>query len=94
MQVDIEEHRVDKQHTKLDGDQQLVTEYPNQTDALDKSKSLVNDAHHVVVLKEFPLPGENSGLPFQLPLLLKEKFFIHAPDPDKVYHELNSEINL
>ena len=54
----------------------------------------MDDAHHVVVLQEFPLPGENSGLPFQLALLLKEEFLIHAPDPDKVDRELDSKINL
>ena len=94
MQVDIEQHRVHKKHAKFDRDQQFVTENPNQTDALDKSKSLVNDAHHVVVLEELPLPGENSGFPFQLALLLKEEFLIHTPNPDKVDCEFNSEINL
>jgi hypothetical protein len=54
----------------------------------------VNDTHHVVILEEFPLPGENSGFPFQLAFLLKEEFLIHTPDPNQVNGEFDSEINL
>lgn len=82
MQVDVKNDRVYEQHTKLNSDQKFVVENPNKADTLNKSKSLMHDWHHVVVLQIFSLLAQNSIHPLFFTLFLKKKLFIHSANPN------------